>query len=231
MTVQQWNWELMIPVLLKALADTGLMIGLALVPTVLLGLAIGVLLVATEKGGVLAAPLGSERLGRVIHSVLGFLVNIGRSLPFIILMVLIIPFTRLIVGTFIGPVGASVPLAVAAIPFFARLVEIALNDVDQGLVEAAKSLGASRWTIVWKVLLAEGRGSIVLGFSTSVVSLLNYSAIAGSIGAGGIGDVAIRYGYQMYSMPYLVTTVVILIVIVQVVQGGLGLIARRISHR
>ena len=122
-------------------------------------------------------------------------------------------------------------VTVAAIPFFARLVEIALREVDHGLVEAAKSLGASKLTIVWKVLLAEGRPSIVLGLSTSVISLLNYSAIAGLIGGGGIGDIAIRFGYQRYQEDYLIVTTVMLIVIVQVVQLVASGVAKKLSHR
>ena len=231
MNQERWDWNTMIPVLVKAITDTATMVGLALGFTIIFGLIVGVLLVSTDDDGILAAPFGSRRLGRALHAVIGFLVNIGRSLPFIILMVLIIPFTKLLVGTFIGPIAAAVPLTVAAIPFFARLVEIALREVDHGLVEAAKSLGASKFTIVWKVLLAEGRPSIVLGLSTSVISLLNYSAIAGLIGAGGIGDIAIRYGYQRYQEDYLIVTTVMLIVIVQVVQLVASGVAKKLSHR
>ncbi|TQL52974.1 methionine ABC transporter permease [Subtercola boreus] len=226
-----FNWATMVPILTKALGETFQMIGIALAFTIVFGLLVGVLLVSTDEGGVYEAPLGSRRLGVVIHAVLGFIVNIGRSLPFIILMVVLIPFTRLIIGTFIGPTAAAVPLTIAAIPFFARLVEIALREVDTGLVEAARSMGARRGTIIWKVLLAEARPSIVLALSTSVISLLNYSAIAGTIGAGGIGDIAIRYGYQRYDNAYLFTTIVILIVIVQVVQLIASAVARKLSRR
>lgn len=225
------DWSTMPDVLSLALAQTAQMIGIAIVPTVVFGLLIGIVLVGTDDDGIFAAPFGSRTFGVVVHAVLGFIVNIGRSLPFIILMVLLIPFSRLVTGTFLGPVGASVPLTVAAIPFFARLVEIALREVDGGLVEAAKSLGATRWTIVRKVFLAEARPSIVLAFSTSVISLLNYSAIAGTVGGGGIGDVAYRYGYTRYSTPYLVVTTVLLIIIVQVVQLVLSRVAKRLSHR
>jgi D-methionine transport system permease protein len=225
------DWTYLPSDVLKALGETATMIGIAIVPTVVLGLLIGVVLVGTDADGVFAAPLGSRRFGAIIHTVLGFIVNIGRSLPFIILLVLLIPFSRLIVGTFIGPIGASVPLTVAAIPFFARLVEIALREVDGGLVEAAKSLGATRGTIIWKVLLSEARPSLVLAFSTQVISLINYSAIAGTVGGGGLGDLAYRFGYQRYSVPYLVVTTLILIVIVQAVQSVLSAIARRLSHR
>ena len=231
MNQDRWDWTAMIPVLTKALADTATMVGIALGFTIVLGLLVGVLLVTTDDNGLFAAPFGSRRFGRGLHAVLGFIVNIGRSLPFIILMVVIIPFTKLLVGTFLGPVAAAVPLTVAAIPFFARLVEIALREVDYGLVEAAKSLGASKRTIIWKVLLAEGRPSIVLGLSTSVISLLNYSSIAGLIGAGGIGDIAIRYGYQRYQEDYLIVTIIILIVIVQAVQLIASGVAKRLSHR
>jgi D-methionine transport system permease protein len=214
-----------------AIAQTFQMIGIAIVPTVVFGLLIGIVLVGTDPEGIFPTVLGSRRLSVIVHSVLGFLVNIGRSLPFVILMVLLIPFSRLIVGTFLGPVGASVPLTIAAIPFFARLVEISLREVDGGIVEAAKSLGSTRGTIIWKVLLAEARPSLVLAFSTQVISLLNYSAIAGIVGGGGLGDLAYRYGYQRYSVPYLVVTTIILIIIVQVVQSVLSAIARRISRR
>ena len=225
------DWSAMPAILLTALAETGQMVGIALIFTIVFGLAVGVVLVGTDAGGIISEPFRSPRVGAVIHAVLGFLVNVGRSLPFIILMVLLIPVSRAIVGSSIGPAAAAVPLTFAAIPFFARLVEIALRDVDEGLVEAAKSLGAGRGTIIWKVLLAEARPGIVLGLSTSVISMINYSAIAGTIGGGGIGDIAIRYGYQRYSIPYLVVTILILIVIVQVVQLIASGVVRRLNHR
>ncbi|TIH30223.1 ABC transporter permease [Subtercola vilae] len=221
----------MIPVLWLALGQTFQMIGMALVLTIVVGLPVGVLLVTTDRGGIFEAPFGSRRFGAGLHAVLGFVVNVGRSLPFIILMVALIPFTRLVVGTSIGPVAAVVPLTVAAIPFFARLVEIALREVDGGLIEAAKSLGATRGTIVWKVLVPEARPGIVLGLSTSVISLLNYSAMAGIIGGGGIGDIAFRYGYQRFDTAYLITTIVLLVVIVQLIQSIGSAVARRLSHR
>jgi D-methionine transport system permease protein len=225
------DWAEMPNILLQAVLQTFQMVGTALLFTVIFGLAIGVLLVGTDRGSFLSTIFGSRRLAAIIHAVVGFIVNIGRSLPFIILMVLLIPISRAIVGSSIGPAAAAVPLTVAAIPFFARLVEIALREVDEGLIEAAKSLGATRRTIVWKVLLAEARPSIVLGLSTSVISMINYSAIAGTIGGGGIGDIAIRYGYQRYSVPYLVVTIIILVIIVQVVQLVASSIARRLQHR
>ena len=225
------DWSAMPTILLTALAETGQMVGIALIFTITFGLTVGVVLVGTDAGGIISEPFRSPRVGAVIHAVLGFLVNVGRSLPFIILMVLLIPVSRAIVGSSIGPAAAAVPLTFAAIPFFARLVEIALRDVDEGLVEAAKSLGAGRGTIIWKVLLAEARPGIVLGLSTSVISMINYSAIAGTIGGGGIGDIAIRYGYQRYSIPYLVVTILILIVIVQVVQLIASGVVRRLNHR
>ena len=225
------DWSAMPAILLQALAETGQMVGIALVFTIVFGLAVGVVLVGTDTGGIISEPFRSPRLGAVIHAVIGFLVNVGRSLPFIILMVLLIPVSRAIVGSSIGSTAAAVPLTVAAIPFFARLVEIALREVDDGLVEAAKSLGARRGTIIWKVLLAEARPGIVLGLSTSVISMINYSAIAGTIGGGGIGDIAIRYGYQRYSIPYLVVTIIILIVIVQGVQLIASGVVRRVNHR
>lgn len=226
-----WDWSTMLPVIAKGLGETFTMIGLAITLTVIFGLAVGVLLVSTDDDGVLAAPLGSRRFGEVVHSVVGFVVNVGRSVPFIILAVVLIPFTRLVVGTSIGPVAAAVPLTVAAIPFFARLVEIALREVDPGLIEAAKSLGATRRTIVWNVQLAEARSSIVLALSTSVISLINYSAIVGAIGGGGLGDIAIRYGYQRYDNAYMLVVIVIIVVIVQLVQVIANRIARTLLHR
>jgi D-methionine transport system permease protein len=190
-----------------------------------------VLLVTTEAHGLLAKPFGSRALGVAVNRVLDVVVNIGRSIPFIILMILLIPFTRLLVGSFIGPTAAIVPLAIAGIPFFARLVEIGIREVPKGLVEAAQSLGATRWTILTKVLVAEAVPALALGLSTTVVGLIGYSAMVGAVGGGGLGDVAFRYGYQRYSPEYMFAVVILLILLVQLFQSLGNLAARRLSHR
>ena len=157
--------------------------------------------------------------------------NIGRSIPFIILLVAIIPFTRLVVGTSLGVPGAVVPLVVAAAPFVGRMVEQSLAEVDAGLVEAAQSFGASTWQIVVKVFLWESLPSLIRGFSIVLITLLGYSAMAGTVGAGGLGDIAIRYGYQRYMVDVMIATIVILIVLVQIVQSGCDLAARKIDRK
>ena len=224
-------WSDMVDVIVKATGETFWMVLVSLLLTVLLGLAAGVLLVTTESGSLLARPFGSRALGAATNRVLEILVNIGRSVPFIILMILLIPITRTLVGTFIGPTAAIVPLTVAGIPFFARLVEIAIREVPHGVVEAAESLGASRWTILTKVLIAESVPALMLGLSTTVVSLIAYSAMVGTVGGGGLGDVAYRYGFQRYSLEYMLVVVVILVVLVQILQSLGNRLARRLSHR
>lgn len=176
------------------------------------------------------SPNGLAR-NRVIHRTLGIIVNIGRSAPFIILMVAIMPITRAIVGTSIGSWAAVVPLAVAASPFFARLVESALLDVDPGLLEAAESMGATRTGTVGQVLLPEALPGLIRGLTVTMVALTGYSAIAGAIGGGGLGDLAIRYGYQRYETEYMIATVVLLVALVQLIQFIGDTTARRLDHR
>ncbi len=224
------DWSDLAADVAKAVGETGAMVGIALAFTVLIGLPLGILLVILDRGGVLEAPMGSRALGATLHTVLGFAVNVGRSLPFIILMVAILPFTKLLVGRSFGLEAAVVPLTVAAIPFFARLVEIAVREVDEGLVEAAVSLGKTKAAIVWKVLVPESLPAILLGLFTSVISLLNYSAMAGVIGGGGLGDLALREGYQRYNEWYMLVVVVLLIVIVQLLQSLGSALARRFRH-
>ncbi|WP_185053736.1 methionine ABC transporter permease [Thermocatellispora tengchongensis] len=191
--------------------------------TAVFGLPIGVLLVTTGRGGLTPLP--------ALNAVLGAVVNIGRSLPFIVLMVAILPFTRLITGTTIGTVAAIVPLTLGAVPFYARLVESAVRGVSREVVEAAQAMGARRVTVVLKVLLPETLPALVAGLTVTVVALIGYSAMAGAIGGGGLGDLAIRYGYQRFDTTVMVITVVLLIVIVQLVQSLGDLLARRLSHR
>ncbi|QDB79905.1 ABC transporter permease [Georgenia wutianyii] len=224
-------WSDLFGIVIHATWQTLYMVFVALLLTIVVGTAIGVLLVTTERGGLYAKPFGSLALGKVVNRVLDVVVNVGRSIPFIILMILLIPFTRAVVGTFIGPTAAIVPLTVAGIPFFARLVEIAVREVPRGIVDAAVSLGATKRTILFKVLLAEAVPALTLGLSTTVVGLIGYSAMVGAVGGGGLGDVAFRYGYQRYSLDYMLVVVVVLVLLVQILQSIGSFIARRTSHR
>ncbi len=217
------NWQSLVPELLDATVDTLYMVGLASLVTIVGGLPLGVLLLLTDKGGLLAAPK--------VQRILGAVVNIGRSLPFIVLLVAVIPFTRFVVGTTIGSTAAIVPLSLGAIPFFARLVETSLRDVDRGLVEAALAMGARTRDVVGTVYLREALPSLVSGLTITIVALIGYSAMAGVVGGGGLGDLAIRYGYQRFETDVMVATVVLLIVMVQLVQMAGDTIARRLDHR
>lgn len=213
----------MIDLIIKATLDTLYMVGVSGLISALLGVPLGVLLYVTRPGQVLAHPLASQVLGAVT--------NVGRSVPFIILMVAIIPFTRLLVGTSIGTNAAIVPLTIAAIPFVARLVEGALNEVPPGLVEAAQSMGATPRQIILKVLLPEARGGIITGLTITVVTLISYSAMAGAVGGGGLGDLGIRYGYNRFDPSVMLITVVILVVMVQGFQMLGDRLVRRTDHK
>ncbi|MCD0451862.1 ABC transporter permease [Actinocorallia sp. API 0066] len=199
------------------------MVWVSAVLTALGGLALGVLLVLTDRGGL--APSAP------VNRVLGLVVNIGRSLPFIILMIAVIPLTRALVGTTIGTAAAIVPLTIGAIPFYARLAETALREVDPGVVAAARAMGASRRQIVGKVLLREARPGLVAGMTVTVITLVGYSAMAGAIGGGGLGDLAIRYGYLRFETGTMIACVAVLIVLVQVIQMLGDLVVRRLSHK
>jgi D-methionine transport system permease protein len=217
------TWEEMAPLLVEATAETAIMVGWSALLTVLFGLPLGVALVVFDRDGLRPLP--------AVKAVLGLIVNVGRSLPFIVLMIAIIPFTRLVVGTTIGTAAVVVPLTVGAVPFFARLVETALREVDRDVVQAAQAMGAGRGTIVAKVLLPEALPGIVAGVTVTVVALIGYTAMAGTIGGGGLGDLAVRYGYQRFETGVMVATVVLLIVIVQVMQSLGDYVARRLSHK
>nr|WP_203593127.1 methionine ABC transporter permease [Streptomyces sp. SID9124] len=211
------------PLLTQGTVDTLYMVLWSALVTVLVGLPLGVLLVLTDKGGLLQ--------NTPVNKVVGVIVNIGRSLPFIILLIALIPFTTWVVGTFIGPTAMIVPLAVGAIPFFARLVETAVREVDHGLVEAVQSMGGSLPTIVRKVLLPQALPSLVSGITTTVIVLIGYSAMAGAVGGEGLGSKAVTYGFQRFDNRFMLITVALLIVIVTLVQliGDLAvrLLARR----
>ncbi len=188
-----------------------------------LGIPLGVILHTTKKEGLL------ENLP--LNRALGAVVNIGRSVPFLVLMVAIIPVTKLIVGTFIGTTAAIVPLTIGAIPFVARLIESALLEVPTGLVEAAQSMGATPLQIIRKVLLPEALPTILNSVTITLVTLVSYSAMAGTVGGGGLGDVAIRYGFHRYDITIMAVTVVMLIVLVQIIQSIGDALVRRVDHR
>ena len=212
-------WAKYGPLLLDGTIDTLVMTGISTVFAYLLGLPLGVALILTQPHGI--------RPNNAIYKVLGWIINVGRSLPFIILMVAIMDFTKLIVGTKIGVLGAIPPLVISAAPFIARMVETSLSEVDAGVVEAAQSMGASTFQIVWKVYLPEAKPSLVLGGAISIVTILAYTAIAGAIGAGGLGDLAIRYGYQRFRTEVMIAAVIVILVMVELIQ----LIGTKISNK
>ncbi|MFB7055987.1 methionine ABC transporter permease [Streptomyces vinaceus] len=217
------TWSEMQPLLTQGTYDTLYMVLWSTLVTVAGGLPIGILLVLTDKGGLLQ--------NRPLNKVLGVIVNIGRSLPFIILLIALIPVTTAVVGTFIGPTAMIVPLAIGAIPFFARLVETSVREVDHGLVEAVESMGGGVPTLVGKVLLPQALPSLVAAVTTTLITLIGYSAMAGAVGGEGLGSKAITYGFQRFETGFMLATVVVLIAIVTVIQligdGVVRLLARR----
>ena len=211
---------------LLLLGGVGETLFMTLVPTLfayVLGLPMGVLLTITKPGGIAEAPR--------FNAVFGWLVNILRSLPFMILMIFIIPLPRFIAGTSIGATAACVPLTIAAAPFVARMVEQSLEEIDRGTVEAARCMGATNWQIVTRVLLVESVPSLLRGLSISTITILGYTAITGAVGAGGLGNIAFRFGYQRYQKDLMYVTVVLLILLVCLIQGVFNLIARRADKR
>jgi D-methionine transport system permease protein len=212
-----------LPELWIALGQTLLMLAIGLGSAVLVGGPLGVWLFLLGPGQSLD--------NRALFAIVGWLVNLVRSFPFIILLVALVPFTRALTGTSIGPVAAAVPLSFAAIPYFARLVEQNLRDVPRGVIEAAQAMGASDLQIVARVLLVEARSGLVLALTVLAISFLSYSAVAGVVGGGGIGDLAIRYGYYRFQTDVMVLTVAILIVLVQLIQFAGNGIARRLDKR
>jgi D-methionine transport system permease protein len=218
------KWTLITPeIFLTALGETLQMLGVALALGAVLGIAIGTVLALTRPGGVLP--------NRPVNLILGLVVNLVRSLPFIILLVAILPFTRLLVGTSIGVWAAIVPLTVMIAPYIGRLVENSLLEVPQGVIEAARAMGASPFQIFWRFLLPEARSSLILALTIASVGLVDATAMAGTVGAGGIGDLALSYGYQRYDGFAMVITCVTLIILVQGLQMiGTG-VARRYRRR
>lgn len=208
---------------LQGTVDTLIMTCVATILAYVIGIPLGILLVVTGPNGL--------RPNRIVSTIVGWIVNIGRSVPFIILLVALIPFTRFIVGTSLGVPGAVVPLVVTAAPFAARMVEQSLEETDSGLVEAAQSFGASTWQIVWKVYLKETLPSLVRGAAITFVTLFGYSAMAGTVGAGGLGDIAIRYGYQRFQTDVMIFAVLLCVVLVIVFQAVGDVTARKIDKR
>ena len=188
----------------------------------ILGLPMGIILVVTAPKGL--------RPNQVVYRILDVIVNITRSIPFLILMILIMPFTRILVGKTYGTTATIVPLALAAAPFIARMVESSLLEVDHGVIEAAQSMGASLWTIIWKVLLAEARTSLIVGATIALGTILGYSAMAGTIG-GGLGDIAMRYGYYRYQADIMIIAVVLLVLLVQILQVVGMILSKKLDRR
>ncbi|MFD3552325.1 methionine ABC transporter permease [Streptomyces goshikiensis] len=217
------TWSEMQPLLSQGTYDTLYMVLWSTLVTVIGGLPVGILLVLTDKGGLLQ--------NQPLNKVLGVIVNLGRSLPFIILLIALIPVTTAVVGTFIGPTAMIVPLAIGAIPFFARLVETAVREVDHGLIEAVESMGGGVPTLVGKVLLPQALPSLIAGVTTTLITLIGYSAMAGAVGGEGLGSKAITYGFQRFETGFMLATVVILVALVTVVQligdGVVRFLARR----
>ena len=209
--------------LIKGLGETLYMVFLSSALSYVIGIPLGIALVVTDKDGIRPVPL--------FNKVLGLVINVLRSIPFIILLIMVIPITRMIVGKIIGCNATVVPLVIAAAPYIGRMVESSLKEVDAGVIEAAKSMGASTWQIIVKVLLPEAKPSLLVGAAISVTTILGYSAMAGFTGGGGLGDIAIRYGYHRYQTDMMMVTVVLLIIIVQLIQEVFMRMSRRGDKR
>jgi D-methionine transport system permease protein len=211
-------------VLLNSTGQTLYMVTVSTLIAAIFGIPLGILLMVTDDGQILHC--------RAIHLVLSIVVNIFRSIPFIILLILLIPVTRGITGKAIGTTAAIVPLSIAAIPFMGRITETALREIDRGIIEAAEAMGASPWEIISKVLLPESLPALASGVTITVINLIGYSAMAGAIGGGGLGDLAVRYGYQRYKLDIMMYTVVILVAMVQLLQMSGDMVVRFLSrHR
>ncbi len=213
----------MIELLFQSLWETVIMTAASGAISLALGLPLGLLLVATARGGFY------EQVA--VNRAVGAAVNALRSIPFIILLVAVIPLTRLLVGTSIGVAAAIVPLSIAAIPYYARVAEVALREVDRGLVEAVRAMGGTHITIIREVLVPEALPSLISGFTVTLVLLIGASAMAGAVGAGGLGDLAIRYGYQRFNTPVMVAVIVVLVALVALIQAAGDAVARRVDHR
>lgn len=218
-----WGMEITADQLSTAFGDTLYMVAISLIFSGLIGLPLGILLVITRKGHILE--------NKWVFNVLNPIINILRSVPFIILLVALIPFTRMIVGSAIGTNAAIVPLIFYAAPYIARLVENSLLEVDKGIIEAAQAMGATTWQIIYRFLIPEGLSSLILTFTTATIGLVGSTAMAGAVGAGGVGDLALAYGYQRFDTMTMVVTVAALVIIVQLLQSTGNFVSRKIRRR
>jgi D-methionine transport system permease protein len=217
-----WD-KTVILMLAEGVRDTLYMTIVSTLIAYIIGLPMGIALVVTSDKGI--------RPNKLIYKILDIVINIVRSIPFLILLILVIPFTRLIVGKAYGTAATMVPLVIAAAPFIARMVESSIQEVDAGVIEAAQSMGAGLWTIIWKVMLAEARTSLIVGATIVLGTVLGYSAMAGTVGGGGLGDIAIRYGYYRYQSDIMIVTVVLLVLLVQVMQMVGMALSRKLDKR
>ena len=213
----------LIDLLISGTIDTLIMVGVSALVAFLIGLPLAVVLVSTSEHGIYPS--------KSINQSIGWVVNITRSIPFLILMVALIPITRFLVGTSYGVWAAVVPLTLAATPFFARIAEVSLREVDHGLIEAAQAIGCNRKQIIWHVLLPEALSGIVAGFTVTIVTMINSSAIAGAIGAGGLGDIAYRYGYQRFDMQIMLAVILVLVVLVMLIQATGDTLSAQLDKR
>lgn len=209
--------------LLEGTSDTLYMTLVSTLFGYVLGLPLGIVLAVTDKGGI--------RENKVVYKILDLISNILRSIPFLILLILVIPLTKLIVGKSYGSSATIVPLVIAAAPFIGRMVESSIKEVDRGVIEAAQSMGAGTWQIIRKVLIPEAKTSLLVGVTIAIGTILGYSAMAGVVGGGGLGDIAIRYGYYRYETGVMLVTIVILVALVQILQGIGMMISRKLDHR
>ena len=218
----EWTNEMTI-MMIDGVRETLFMTLLSTIFGYLLGLPMGVALAVTDKNGI--------RPNAVVYKILDVVANVVRSIPFLILLILIMPLTKLLVGRSYGTAATVVPLTVAAAPFIGRMVESSLKEVDKGVIEAAQSMGAGIFTIIWKVLLAKARTSLLVGVTIAVGTIFGYSAMAGVIGGGGLGDIAIRYGYYRYESDIMFVTIIILVVLVQILQGLGMMLSKKLDRR
>ena len=215
--------QVVIDMIWKGIRETLFMTLMSTLMGYVLGLPLGIALAVTDKGGI--------HPNRVVYRILDVITNVIRSIPFLILLILVIPVTRFIVGQSYGSAATVVPLVVAAIPFIARMVESSIKEVDAGVIEAARAMGASNIRIIVKVLLVEARTSLITGATIAIGTILGYSAMSGAVGGGGLGDIAIRYGYYRYQSDIMIVTVILLVVLVQIFQSVGMMIANKIDRR
>ena len=216
-----------INMLLEGTRDTLFMVIVSTFMGYVLGMPIGILLAVTDVDDL----VDGISPHRILYRIVDIIVNIMRSIPFLILLIMVIPLTRMIVGKSYGSAATIVPLTIAAAPFIGRMVESSLKEVDRGVIEAAQSMGAGKWTIIWKVLVMESRTSLLVGVTIALGTILGYSAMAGTVGGGGLGDIAIRYGYYRYEFGIMIVTVVILVVLVQILQGIGMMLSKKLDRR